>query len=199
MYTRKDYEHLVDSLLPRGPIWRWPKGGLGAVCFALASEAARIDSEIEDILEESDPRSSIKELEQWFADFGVPSACIKAISEPTQEQIRSDLLAKITQRSGLTKRYFESIAEILGFQASVNTYDQYSVLCDVTNPLADEAWKPVFFLNVSIAGDAGLDKFVTTWDASQPLAKWGNVLLECLIRATAPAHTLVIFTYPEGE
>lgn len=169
------------------------------MCFALASEAERIDAEIETILDESDPRTSLQELETWFSDFGVPSACIEAISDPTQEQIRQDLLTKITQRSGLTKRYFESIAEILGFQATVNTYDQYSVMCDVSKPLADEAWKPVFFLNVSISGDAGQEKLLTTWDVSQPLSKWGNVLLECVIKATAPAHCLVIFTYPEGE
>ena len=31
-----------------------------------------------------------------------------------------------------------------------------------------------------------------------PLARWGNTILECVLRALAPAHTILQFAYVNG-
>ena len=75
--TERDYSHQIDELLPRGPIWkRTPGGALDAVLYALGREAARVDARINQVIEESDPRTSIitgdfRCAKEWS---GVPSA-----------------------------------------------------------------------------------------------------------------------------
>lgn len=169
--TERDYSHQIDELLPRGPIWnRAPGSTLDAVLYALGREAARADARINQVLEEADPRTSVEELSRWFDDYGIPSACLEAIADPSQEQMRQELLAKITSNLGLTAAFFESLAGTLGYQAKVTTFTEHDVNAE--------------YLDV-------------TWGADEPLARWGNALLECVIRALAPAHVYVIFMYEE--
>lgn len=194
--SEKDYAHLVNALLPRGLIWSRKKGGvLDSILFSLSSEAARVDARARALIEESDPRTSVEELERWFADHGIPSECVAAIADPSLEQMRQELIAKITSNSGLTAKYFEELAVVLGYSAKVTTFEEHHVEHDVEMPLADEKWIPVFTLGITISNDSGFDEFTTEWDAEQPLARWGNSLLECLIKALAPAHVEVIFIY----
>ncbi len=194
--SEKDYAHLVNALLPRGLIWSRKKGGvLDSILFSLSSEAARVDARARALIEESDPRTSVEELERWFADHGIPSECVAAIADPSLEQMRQELIAKITSNSGLTAKYFEELASVLGYSAKVTTFEEHHVEHDVEMPLADEKWIPVFTLGITISNDSGFDEFTTEWDAEQPLARWGNSLLECLIKALAPAHVEVIFIY----
>lgn len=197
--TPEDYTHQIDMLLPRGPIWKRRKGGvLDAVLFALAQEAARIDGRIRCVIEESDPRTSIEELARWFDDWGIPSECLAAIADPSQEQMRQELLAKITSNLGLTAAFFESLAASLGFEAKVTTFVEHDVDSDVTEALWDHQWTTVMTLGITIRSDGNAEYLDVTWSADEPLARWGNALLECMIRALAPAHVYVIFMYEEG-
>lgn len=196
--TERDYSHQIDELLPRGPIWkRTPGGALDAVLYALGGEAARVDARINQVIEESDPRTSIEELARWFDDYGIPSACLEAIADPSQEQMRQELLAKITSNLGLTAAFFESLAGTLGYQAKVTTFTEHDVNDDVEHPLYEKQWTTVMTLSITIRSNGNAEYLDVTWGADEPLARWGNALLECVIRALAPAHVYVIFMYEE--
>lgn len=194
-----DYESQMEALLPRGPIWRRSRGStLDAVIYSAAREFARVDARLASVLDEADPRTSTEMLTEWFTDWGVPSDCIKAIANPTLEMMRQELIAKITSNQGLTADFFEGLAGVLGYDAAVTTFDTFTCasLCDAR--LYDENWRTTFVLGIAFAEDGHAKYFETTWTADQPLATWGNALLECLIKALAPAHVNVIFMY-EGE
>lgn len=196
--TERDYSHQIDELLPRGPIWkRTPGGALDAVLYALGREAARVDARINQVIEESDPRTSIEELARWFDDYGIPSACLEAIADPSQEYMRQELLAKITSNLGLTAAFFESLAGTLGYQAKVTTFTEHDVNADVEHPLYEKQWTTVMTLGITIRSNGNAEYLDVTWGADEPLARWGNALLECVIRALAPAHVYVIFMYEE--
>ena len=196
--TERDYSHQIDELLPRGPIWkRTPGGALDAVLYALGREAARVDARINQVIEESDPRTSIEELARWCDDSGIPSACLEAIADPSQEQMRQELLAKITSNLGLTAAFFESLAGTLGYQAKVTTFTEHDVNDDVEHPLYEKQWTTVMTLGITIRSNGNAEYLDVTWGADEPLARWGNALLECVIRALAPAHVYVIFMYEE--
>ncbi len=197
--TENDYRHQVDALLPRGPLWKPKKGGVvDAVLYALSREAARIDARACAVIEESDPRTSYEELERWFADYGIPSECLAAIADPSLEQMRQELLAKITSNLGLTKAFFESLAGTLGVKAEVETYHAYTVNDDMDYLLYSDEWTSAMTLNIVVHGGTTIEEFDVTWDVDQPLARWGNSLLECIVRALAPAHVYVIFSYEDN-
>lgn len=196
--TEKDYEHQINALLPRGPIWNRREGGvLDAVLYALGREAARVDERANSVLEEADPRTSLEELERWFDEWGIPSECLAAIADPSREQMRQELLAKITSNLGLTAAFFESLAGTLGYSAKVTTFEEHTVDCTVGDALWDWQWVTVMTLGITIRSDGNAEYFDTTWTANDPLARWGNALLECMIRALAPAHVYVIFMYED--
>lgn len=196
--TERDYSHQIDALLPRGPIWkRTPGSTLDAVLYALGREAARADARINQVIEEADPRTSIEELARWFDDYGIPSACLEAIADPSREQMRQELLAKITSNLGLTAAFFVSLAGTLGYQAKVMTFTEHDVNDDVEHPLYEEQWTTLMTLGITIRSDGNAEYLDVTWGADEPLARWGNALLECMIRALAPAHVYVIFMYEE--
>lgn len=196
--TEKDYEHQVNELLPRGPIWKRTFGGvLDAVLYALSREAARIDARACAVLEEADPRTSTEELQRWFDDYGIPSECLAAILDPSMEQMRQELLAKITSNLGLTKAFFQSLAASLGYDAEVVTYHVHTVEDNVEHPLYDEQWTVVMTIGIRVYGGGHAEILDVTWRANEPLARWGNALLECMVRALAPAHVYVIFMYEE--
>lgn len=196
--TENDYRQQVDALLPRGPLWKPKKGGVvDAVLYALSREAARIDARACSVIEEADPRTSYEELERWFADYGIPSECLAAIADPSLEQMRQELLAKITSNLGLTKAFFESLAGTLGFSAEVETYREHNVNDNAECPLYSAEWSTAMTLGVKVRGRNGAEEFNTTWAVDQPLARWGNSLLECVVRALAPAHVYVIFSYED--
>ena len=198
--TEKDYEHQINTLLPRGPIWQRRSGGvLDAILYALGREAARVDERANRVIEEADPRTSIEELSRWFDEWGIPSACLEAIADPSREQMRQELLAKITSNLGLTAAFFESLAGALGYMAKVTTFVEHTVASSVDEALWDHQWTTVMTLGITIRSDGDAEYFDVTWGADEALARWGNALLECMIRALAPAHVYVIFLYEDEE
>lgn len=198
--TSNDYQHQVNALLPRGPIWQRTVGGvLDAVLYALEREAARIDSRACAVLEESDPRTSIEELSRWFSDYGIPSACLAAISDSSQEQMRQELLAKITSNLGLTPAFFESLAATLGYSAEVETYRAHTVGDSVDDAVRGNEWTVAMTLGIRVKSSGNASYLNTTWNASDPLARRGNALLECVVKALAPAHVYVLFSYEDEE
>lgn len=197
-FTDEHYTHQINALLPRGPIWKRTVGSaLDAVLFALARESARVDERLRAVVDESDPRTSIEELSRWFDEWGIPSACLAAIADPSQEQMRQELLAKITSNLGLTADFFKSLAGTLGFDAKVTTFIEHDVDADADAALWDRQWTTVMTLGITIRSDGNAEYLDVTWSADEPLARWGNALLECMIRALAPAHVYVIFMYED--
>lgn len=196
MLTTNDYLHQLDALLPRGPIWRRREGTLlDSILFAVATEASRIDARAFAIIEENDPRTAQETLQQWFEDWGVPSTCLAVLADPTNEQIRQELLAKITGGGALTAEFFRNLAETLGYHARIETCEAFVCTSTVDKPLYGDEWNTVFNLFVRVNDESQAKIFNTTWTVDQPLAKWGDQLLECLIRSMAPAHVTVIFEY----
>lgn len=198
MASSKDYGHLIAHLLPRGKLWRPRRGSkLDALLHAMAEEFARVHNRANAVIEESDPRTSTEELERWFSDYGVPSECLKAFSEPTLEDTRRELIAKINSNMGLTKEFFRSLALSLGYDADVETFDEFTVNSNVTAALYDVGWQSTFVVAVRVRGASHHREFSTLSSANEALATWGNSVLECMVRAMAPAHTTVIFTYED--
>ena len=107
----------------------------------------------------------------------------------------AELLAKITSNLGLTAAFFESLAGTLGYQAEVTTFVDHRVTDDVEHPLYDEKWTTVMTLGITVHATGGAEYLDVTWGADEALARWGYGLLECMIRALAPAHVHVIFMY----
>ena len=195
-YTAKDYAYQLDELLPRGPIWKRRQGTLlDAFIFALSNELARVSNKAEGILDEADPRTSIELLEEWFNDWGIPSACLTALADPNQEQKRRELITKIISSRSLTAEFFKEVAESIGYECEIVTYSAFTVADTVDKALYGTEWNTSYSMGIRVKSQSPTRLFTTNWTVDQPLAVWGDSLFECLMRELIPAHVVAIFEY----
>ncbi|NDY41241.1 DUF2313 domain-containing protein [Dissulfurirhabdus thermomarina] len=187
------YAAQLRALLPPGRLWdRWREEGSVAdrLLRALAEEPARVDARAWDLLDEADPRTAWELLADWEQWAGLPDPCLGPV-EGTDRR-RAALVARLTARGGQSRAYYEDLAATLGYSVIITEYRPHTVDADVTDPLRDEAWAYAWEV---AAGSRPVTPLTVAGGVGDPLAAWGDELLECAVRRWAPAHTTVIFSY----
>ncbi len=189
-----DYQQLLFALLPQGAVWpRDPDSTLGQTLAALAEEMARVDARALDLLDEADPRTTYELLPDWEQTCGLPDACA-GLGASLQER-RAAVVARVTHRGGQSPAYFQDLAASLGYAATVSEHRPFRAgLGRSGDPVYGADW--VFAWRVTTSQAAPRVLFRAGQSAAgERLASWGLEPLECAVRAAAPAHTHVIFSY----
>lgn len=192
--TEADYLEQLQALLPPGPAWsREPGTAVAQLFAALAAELARVDGRAWQLIEESDPRSVAELFIDWERVAGLPDACAIAFGgEQSTVQRRAALVGKLSTLGGQTPAYFIGLAAALGYAVTITEFHAHTVNDDVDTPLYDVAWNFAWQVNAALNTITELTVDDTVGD---PLASWGNALLECVIQRLRPAHTTVLFAY----
>lgn len=192
--TATDYLAQLQALLPQGPAWpRDAEAELTRLLAAWADELARVDGRAADLVEEADPRTTAELLADWERVAGLPDACVEALGlGQTTAQRRAALVAKLTTIGGQSAAYYIALAASLGYAITVTEFDLHDVEDNVEHPLTGTPWQ--FAWQVNAAEDT-IGVLAVTDTVEDPLAWWGNELLECVINRLKPAHTHVLFAY----
>lgn len=199
MMTPGDYRAQLQALLPGGPAWtREPDAVLTAMMDAMAQELARLDLRAHQLLEETDPRTAYALLDQWESVLGLPDPCTQSATGLTAR--RQACWRKLAYQSGQTPAFYVSLAGAIGFDVEIHEFDPQVDDYDAT--LADEVaaglWRYIWRVHVLNAGV--FNYFVAGDTAGMSLLEGEPALdIECIIRAAAPAHTHVIFSYPTQD
>lgn len=192
--TATDYLRQLQALLPLGPAW--PKDDdatLTRLLQALAGELARVDGRALQLVEEADPRTTGELFADWERVAGLPDACAEAFGgEQTQAQRRAALVAKLVTLGGQSAAYYIGLAAALGYAITITEFHEHTVEDDVEHPLYSAAWN--FAWQVNSALNTIIEITVES-TVEEPIAAWGNALLECVINRLKPAHTIVLFSY----
>lgn len=189
--TAEHYLNQLQALLPPGKAWtREPDADLTKLLRGLAEEFARVDRRAEDLIEEADPRTCYELLPDWEEFASLPDACHgQAVSI---EERRAALVARLTARGGQSRPFFIALAAALGYQIGITEYSPFQAGSTAGDRLTNGDW--VFAWQVD-AAESTVRSFVAGSAAGEPLASWGNELLECAINKLKPAHTHVLFAY----
>lgn len=189
--TTDDYLQQLQALLPQGPAWsREADAVLTKLLTAFAEEFSRVDSRIDALVNEADPRTTSELLTDWERVAGLPDLCT-GIPE-TIAQRRELLVAKLTNIGGQSKAFYIALAAKLGYTITITEFKRWRVTSRVNEPLNDADWSYAWRVN---AAQDTVRKFKVTGRVNEPLATWGNTALECVITKIKPAHTLVQFAY----
>lgn len=187
-----DYLHQLQALLPPGPAWpRDDDATLTRLLSALSVELARVDARLAVLVDEADPRDTYELLADWDRVAGLPDTCLAGAAQSTAER-RAALVARLTTIGGQTPAYFVALAASLGYTVTVSEYRPYRVNSAVNDPICSELW--IFVWQVNSALDT-VRRFTVQGAVDDPLAAWGNAMLECAISRLKPAHTKVLFAY----
>ncbi len=192
-YAADDMLREFQALLPRGRVW--PRDGDAVqtqVIAALVPTWARLAQAGPALLVQAFPSTAQGLLPEWEATLGLPDPC--AGPSPTLEQRQGQVVARLTDSGGQSVPFLEAYAADLGFTITVTEFSPFKVgVSTVETPIADGQWAFAWQSN------APLDT-VTVFNVAQgtvadPLAAWGNAVLECELKRIAPAHTIPIFAY----
>lgn len=155
---------------------------------------ARFDMRVgADLVNEADPNTTSELLLDWERVVGIPDACRETVS-PTVTQRRNDILQKLQARGGQSVQFFIDLAASLGFEVTITEFRPFRVgRSRVGDPLSNGPW--AFAWQVNAAENTVIYFRTGIGRVGEPLAVWGNDVLECTISRRRPAHTTVLFAY----
>lgn len=192
---KRNFDELLTKLLPPGPAWHRREGSPGnAVLKSGSDQLQKVDSYADSLIDEADPRTAQQTFDDWLRVYGLPDDCLKYLENLTDEQLRRALLVKV-KRSGLTAAFFKELGLVFDIDIDTNYCDPFRVNSQVDARLYGPEWSHAFVLVITADVNSQKDFFRVNYRANNRLATWGVEFLECLIKANAPAHAQVIFSY----
>ena len=192
--TDSDYLQQLQALLPPGPAWaKDDDATLTRLLSSLSAELARVDGRSWQIVEEADPRTTAELFLDWERVAGLPDSCAVAFGgAQTMPQRRAALVGKLVTLGGQSPAYFIGLAAALGYAITITEFRPFTVGSRVNQPICGSAWSFAWQVNAALNT---VRKFKVSDTVADPLAAWGNALLECVIKHLKPAHTTVLFSY----
>jgi uncharacterized protein YmfQ (DUF2313 family) len=180
--------------MPRGRVWpRDPDAVQTRVLIGTCSELCARDGACELSCSSTRfPATTYELLPEWESTLGLPDPC--AGVAPTIPQRQAQVLARFVGVGGPTISSLTSFAANLGYTVTINQFVEARAgqmrAGDACNGTAwSFAWQvnaPLNTVTIALAGSMA---------AGDPLASWGNAVLECEMKAVMPAHTIPIFSY----
>lgn len=194
--TPGDWLRALVGLLPRGAAWNTDADSiLSKLLSAYATGLARFEARAAKLHDEADPSTTLEMLKDWEDWLGLPSPCM-ALESQTLTQRRSAIVDKLTDVGGQRPQDYIDLAARLGVVITISEYDvHHTVMSGVNAPLCGFGFRFVWYVNMP-ANSTSIRYFSVMSPISEPLANWGNRLVECVIRARKPADTYVYFIYP---
>ena len=195
--TAQEYVGMLKELLPPGPAWpRGDTASLYAMMFEVwGAELARADSRARALVTENDPRFALETFQEWLDEWGLPDDCIRAWSNANDTTLRKLLLWKIQTVGSQNWQFFVDLASMFGYIITIDEFNRHSVRSRTSDVLSSEIWPHTWRVNVLAAQGSAMTYHEVTGEAKEPLAWWGDALIECLIKRYAPAHARLSFAY----
>jgi len=188
-----DFLRAFQALLPRGRVWPRDQDAVVTKTFAgLAPSYERNSSRAVDLLKDAFPGTTFELLPEWEETLGLPDPCAGAA--PTIPQRQAQVVARLVGVGSPTIANLIAFAANLGYTVTITQFVEaragHMRAGDACNGVAwNFAWQINAPLNTVVFALAG------AMAAGDPLASFGNEVLECEIRAIMPAHTVPIFAY----
>lgn len=192
--TDTDYLRQLQALLPPGPAWPKDDSALMTrLLSGLSVELARVDGRAWQIAEEADPRTVAELFADWERVAGLPDACAVAFGgTQTMAQRRAALVGRLATLGGQSPAYFIALAASIGYAITITEFRAQTVEDDVTYALYDSTWNFAWQVNSALNT---INEITVDMTVEDPLAAWGNALLECVINRLKPAQTTVLYSY----
>jgi uncharacterized protein YmfQ (DUF2313 family) len=173
-----DYVDVLVQLLPKGAPWEnWREDEtLLGLLRGLSHEAARVELRVWNLLEESDPRTTLELLPDWERVYGLPEPC--GVPPSTIDGRRRALHAKMAAKPQGNIPFFLQLAANLGYpDAEIRSFhDPFTCESDCIDSLF--GWEGYW-----------ADAWVMLPNATSET----DDTLMCLVRKYAQAHESVLF------
>ncbi len=189
--THDDFKAQLQNLLPAGPAWELEQSVVAdGLLAAWAEEYARIQDDIDRLVDEADPRTTLELLTDYERVFGLPTPCMSGVDQ-TLQQRRNALVTQMISLGGQSRAYFIALAAAAGYTITITEFRPHTVMSPVNVPIYGLEWAFIWQVNGSNAINPAY--LSVKGGVNEPLAVWQSNLLICLFSALKPAHTQIIF------
>lgn len=194
-FSADAYRDHLQALLPQGAAWsRDPAAALTRLLHAIADGMAAFDGRADALLDEADPRSAAELLPDWERVCGLPGPC--AGPAPTLAERRAAVVSKLTSRGGQSIAFFVALAASLGYTVTITEFRPATCNSACTAAINPHPWHYAWRVD---APAETVRVLTCNSGCDEAIRHWGNEVLECSVRAAAPAHTHVLFGYGSGD
>jgi uncharacterized protein YmfQ (DUF2313 family) len=192
-FTSADFTSALLGLLPRGRVWPKELSSVHAQavsCFAPTFQ--RLSDSALDLLTDAFPATAVNLLSEWELTLGLPDPC--AGVSPTFQGRRNQVIARFTNTGGQSIPFFTAFALGLGYAVTVTQYAPFR--CG-QSACGQQLGGPDWFFTWAINSPLNTITYFRTGQSAMgdPLASWGNSVLECELSEAKPAHTILQFHY----
>jgi uncharacterized protein YmfQ (DUF2313 family) len=194
LYTSADYQSALLAHFPRGRVWQTgPDNPQTNLAKALAKSFQRVDASALSLLAGGFPATALELLPEWEESLGLPDNC--TIGETyTIERRRQAVVSRLVGKGSLSKQFYINLAKTLGYDITIDEFRQaragFSVCGEAIN---GEDWPFVWRVNAQQTTYVPARCGITY--CGEPLATWGNKILECTLNQLAPPFTVLLFGY----
>lgn len=192
-FTAADFAGEFLALLPEGPMWpRDADAPMVQFIGALTPTYERICARDANLLVDAFPVQPVELLSEWEATLGLPDPCAGEV--PTLQVRQQQVAARFIANGGQSQAYFVALAAALGYPITITQFTAFRCGQTLGQPLNGIGWAYAWQIN---APTFVVDYFLLGHnECGDPLALWGNGVLQCELERLAPAHTVLIFNYP---
>jgi len=192
-YTVDDYLEQAKALLPRGMLWDSLNESeeFTALLTALVEEFSRIDGRVEDIINETDPRTTYELLPEWENFAGLPNTCITV--NQTLQQRREALRAQLINDNGQSMQFFIELAASLGYTITITEFTPHRYGDRYGRHYRETDW--IFVWRVNSPSTTVTVRRYGQATYGERYRVWGNQALECVFKKLVHAHRKIIFSY----
>ena len=190
-YSLGDYQHAMAALLPRGRAWSRDADSVQQkLIMGLAGATYRCGEDAGNLLRQTYPATSEDMLGEWESTLGLPGAFGAAPDTTIGRQ--KAVASALTDTGGQSAAYFIGLAASLGFTITISQYTAFSVAKPIGTPIAADSWAHTWRVNASASIASS---YTVTADVVPATGSYGNPLLDAVMGAFKPAHTVVIMSY----
>jgi uncharacterized protein YmfQ (DUF2313 family) len=192
-YSASDFLAARQNLLPPGMAWpRDADAVITKFLAALAQTDWRLASRGRALVVDAFPATTIELLPEWEASLGLPDPC--AGPAPSIVQREAQVVARLIASGGQSVPYFISVALALGYTVTVTEFATFRAgIGHAGDPIYGADWAHAWQINAPLNSVTFFEAGHSA--AGDPLASWGNTVLECEMNRIKPAHTVLIFSY----
>lgn len=193
------YRAQLRALLPLGPAWdpeRVPE--IEKILSGMSQELARIDARAFDLINEMDPAGVSELVPDWEAIMGLPDPCLG--ENPAFEDRRLAVRQRLTAVGGQSRSYFIEIAIRQGYPESSITERRAPRFGRSRFGAAHfGTWTAQFMWTLNSGPRRRLGRRFGASFWGERFGANPSAALECVIRRSAPAHTLEFINYGDNE
>ncbi|MBM3106198.1 DUF2313 domain-containing protein [Pseudomonas sp. V1] len=193
--TAEDYHGQLRALLPPGPAWdRELNPQVDAMLAVAAQELAREDLRVADLLTESEPDTVRELVPDWERVMKLPDPCLG--EAPTFDDRQLAVRRRLVEVGGQAAAYFVELAFSLGYtQARVVEHRAPRFGRSRFGASHFGTWTAQFMWTLETGPRLRLGRRFGASYWGQRFGMNPSGALECVIRRSAPAHTLEFIQY----